>query len=226
VTPHKKHFSTKREEPGRLSNSGRQPLNNFASICSKFVRTVQGLSIFAGAISIFWLAILGDWGPIVYGVALLIAGARFLLMLLDLPAVGLGLICTVLIRSRFKIGAIPFLFLGRLYTAVLMAAWCTIIYLYFMDNTSDRTAVPSLIWSFVVATGPWAHMALWQERHGDPPAASGVMEVMALQAAYLVLMMITIGWAANPLAATAVLSSVMLLTSSLVSARNAKIIMR
>jgi hypothetical protein len=68
--------------------------------------------------------------------------------------------------------------------------------------------------------------ALWQERHGDAPAASGVMEVMALQAAYLVLMIITIGWAANPLAATAVFSSIMLLTSSLVSARNAKIIMR
>jgi hypothetical protein len=42
------------------------------------VRTLRGLSIFAGAISIFWLAILGDWGPILYGIALLIAGARFL----------------------------------------------------------------------------------------------------------------------------------------------------
>jgi len=122
-----------------------------------------------------------------------IAATTFLLTLLDLPAMGLGLLASLLMDKSLRIAAIPFLLLGRLYTFALMVVWSVVVFAFFMHRADNRTGIPLLIWSYGIATGPWAYMAGRQIRYGDPPALSGAIEVMGLQFGDLLLMFITAG---------------------------------
>jgi hypothetical protein len=171
---------------------------------------IQIINIFGGVVSFIWLAVLGDWSPLLYGIVLSVVATQFLLTLLGLPALGLGLIAAALLDKGWRVSAVPFLFLGKLYTCALMAAWCIVVYAFFLKDSTDQTNLPLLIWSYGVATGPWTYMAAWILRSGGSPPA---IVVVFLQIAYLVVTIITWRWGITLGGATTILSGAMALAA-------------
>ena len=54
--------------------------------------------------------------------------------------------------------------LSSLYTSALIAAWGAGVLLFFGARAAPNSAVPLLIWSYGVATGPWGFLATEDQR--------------------------------------------------------------
>ena len=123
------------------------------------------LNMFGGIISGIWLAFLGDWWAIGYGVAGLFLSSFFLASLL-FPAILISAPGMLLIDKGKEILAIPFLFLGNLYTVALMSSWCLAVFIFFMARAGSDNYIPLLLWSYGAALGPWMYMAQKEQQSG------------------------------------------------------------
>ena len=130
----------------------------FARLLSVLAVPLGVLNMFGGIISGIWLAILGEWGLIGYGIlALLVSGmgigfAMAPGLLFAAPAVAM-------LEKGNKIGAYFFGLLSTTYTVGILTTWCILVLVYYTKQANADSIIPVLIWSYGVATGPIVWLA-------------------------------------------------------------------
>jgi len=144
------------------------------------------LNMLGGIVAGIWLAILGEWGIIGYGiVALFVSG--FGLGLAMAPGLLFAAPAAALHEKGHKLGFYFFGFLGALYTVAVLTAWCIAV-LYFFARQADSSSVfPILLWSYGVATGPIAWMAHKEAQGGGGEGA--MISTFFAQVAYVLVIL-------------------------------------
>ena len=142
------------------------------------------LSLLGDIISGIWLAILGEWGVIGYGIAVLVF-SPFVLSFVMMPAIMLYNLSFPLLEKGKTLLALPFVLLGQLYIYGLITGWCLFVLYFFLSKANSYTFWPLLIWSYGVALGPWEYMA-WKERQNNTGDASAMTTFFA-QVSYVII---------------------------------------
>lgn len=118
------------------------------------------LNSFAGIAGGIWLAFLGEWKLIGFGIAMLFTSHLILGILLmpSLPLVALAM----KMMQRYKPIGLFLGYLSQLYNNVLILLTCGVAYFIctsFFDSNSVIAFIPYLLWSWGMALGPWQYMA-------------------------------------------------------------------
>ena len=141
------------------------------------------LNMLGGIVSGIWLAILGEWGVIGFGILSIFVPMWILVLpsvLLDAPA--------YYCAERGKtLGLVGFATLSNLYILALITVWCCGILFLFVKDATASTLIPRLFWSYGAATGPWAYMASRE----DETSAAHLVTFFA-ELAYLVIILLVI----------------------------------
>ncbi|MBI5528062.1 MAG: hypothetical protein HY897_17155 [Deltaproteobacteria bacterium] len=148
------------------------------------------LEVFGAIVSGIWLAIVGQWWAIGYG--LLALFAPFVLGLVMVPGLLFAVSAYALAARGRSFLAFPFVLLGQVWAYAVVCAWCLGVFFFFTSRTGPGTFWPLLIWSYGVALGPWMYMAEKEERSG---AANTSRITSALTAFFAQLGYIAIGLA-------------------------------
>ena len=129
------------------------------------------LNFAGGIVAGIWLAFLGEWGIIGWGVASLFF-STWLLNIAFMP--GLLLVAPgIVLGQRSKTVFVAFAFLGAAYQAAVITAWCMGVLYFFMQRAHSSSAfIPIVLWSYGVATGPLSYMAAREARGGGGDAAA------------------------------------------------------
>jgi len=115
------------------------------------------LNILGGIVAGIWLAILGEWGTIGYGVVAFF-GSTFTLGFVLMPSIFLAATAAYCEKKGNTFGMFCFATLASLYTIGVLTTWCCIVLSFFSQATSGSILIPSLIWSYGIAVGPWSYM--------------------------------------------------------------------
>lgn len=145
----------------------------------------MALNFLGGIAAGIWLAVLGEWWAIGLGILALFV-AQFVIGIALLPVVGLGSAAGWMSERDFKVGVWLFGFLSSLYVAALLTVWCVGILDYFLARADAGSWIPLLIWSYGVATGPWAWMAQKEMEGGG--GEGSVVAVFSAQVGYVAMM--------------------------------------
>ncbi len=144
------------------------------------------LNILGGIVSGIWLAVLGEWGAIGWGIlALAVSGIALSLVLmpsalLAVPAAHFG--------EKGNLFAMYILaFLSNLYVIAVVTVWCVAVLYFFAKRADANSIIPMLIWSYGVATGPWAWMAQKEQQGGGGFAS--VVYAFFSQVGYMVMVL-------------------------------------
>lgn len=153
----------------------------FARLVSVLVVPLIILNTFGGIISGIWLAILGEWGLIGYGIlALLVSGMGIGL------AISPGLIfaapAAAMLEKGNKIGGYFFGLLSTIYTVGILTAWCILVLVYYTKQANAHSIIPVLIWSYGVATGPITWLAQKDLQSGNE---YGMITAFFIDVAYI-----------------------------------------
>jgi hypothetical protein len=141
------------------------------------------LNIIGGIASGLWLIILGHWKIVLAGAALMLIsmyGIGFVLML-SLPLIALVERCE---ERHNKTGILFFGFLNSLYTMGLLAIWCIGILYLFLANADNHSLLPMIIWSYIVATGPWSFLAQKDQEGGEN--LHSIIAMFLIEIAYII----------------------------------------
>ncbi len=138
-------------------------------------------NILGGIVSVIWLAILGEWSLIGYGViAIMFSG--MLLGFAILPSMLLAAPAVAMMEKNIKIGVYFFGLLSTIYTFGVLSAWCIIVLLYYTNQATADTIIPVLIWSYSVATAPIMWLAQKDLQSGNEHA---MMSTFFIEVAYI-----------------------------------------
>jgi hypothetical protein len=166
------------------------------------------LNMLGAIVSGIWLAVLGEWRPIGFGILSFFVSS-FLLGFALMPGLLLAAPAAWLAEKGKILGVVFFGTLSNLYTVVLVTVWCCGVLYFFVKDASDSTLIPRLIWSYGVATGPWSYFASKEQGEGSEGFASFVAVFFA-QLAYLVIMLLVLFTPITLLAAAEVFGAFML----------------
>ena len=147
------------------------------------------LNVFGGIVSGIWLAILGEWGIIGYGVGILFFGS-FALGLAMMPGLLLAAPIMAMGENGNKVAIYFFSFLSALYTMGILSAWCLGLMYFFVMQSDSSSFIPIFIWSYGMATGTIAYMAQKEAQGGD--GGSSMVATFFAQLAYVISALITI----------------------------------
>lgn len=130
----------------------------FAKLLSVLAFPLFILNIFGDIVSGIWLAILGEWGLIGYGIlALLISGMGIGLAMA--PGLLFAVPAAAMLEKGNKIGGYFFGLLSTIYTVGILTAWCILVLVYYTKQANADSIIPVLIWSYGIATGPIVWLA-------------------------------------------------------------------
>lgn len=146
------------------------------------------LNLLGGIGSGIWLAVLGEWWAIVYGIVSMLVAA-FGLGLVLMPGLLFGVPAMALIEKGKTLLAIPFFILSQIYTYFVIIAWAVFVFYIFTSRATQETFWPLLIWSYGVALGPLMFLAS-KDDPGVRTASS--MTTFFAQIAYVALMVVMI----------------------------------
>lgn len=116
------------------------------------------INMLGGIVAGIWLAILGEWGSIGYGLMFGIGGA-FLIGLAMMPGMLFAGPAVMLHEKGNRFGFYTFGFLSTLYQVAVLSTWCMFILFFFAKRADASSAIPLLLWSYGAATGPIAYLA-------------------------------------------------------------------
>lgn len=119
------------------------------------------LNLLGGLVGGIWLAILGDWSTLFFGIAYMLVGA-FALSLLLAPAMLLAFPMAAL-GERHVLAAALLGLPAMLWTYAVIAASCAWVFSG-ITSTPQGSLVPYLLWGYATATAPWSYMA---SKEGD-----------------------------------------------------------
>lgn len=141
-------------------------MNAFTKIVAVLSIPLGIINTFGGIVAGIWLAILGEWGIIGYGIAAMFVSGIGLGL-----AMAPGLLLTAPAASLYergnKIGSYFFGFLSALYTIAVLTVWCIAVLYFFVKQANADSIVPVLIWSYGVATGPIGWLAQKEMQSGN-----------------------------------------------------------
>jgi hypothetical protein len=129
------------------------------------------LNLFAAVGAGIWLAILGEWQILLWGIGLTIFGA-FIVSLLLAPS--LLLVAPIAANPNLARSTVALAFLttfSTLYTYCVMGVWAICIFYYFANASRASSALPTVLWSYAVATGVWSYMAQKEAQSGNQYSA-------------------------------------------------------
>lgn len=153
-----------------------------SSIIGLFFIPFVVINALGGIVSGIWLAILGEWGLIGYGLLSLIFSGMLLGfamapgMLFAGPAV-------MFLEKGKRFLAYVFGTLSTCYTVGLLGVWCVLVLIFFASRLTEASLIPGLLWSYGVATGPIAWLASKDMQSGNEYSAG---TTFFLQVAYLI----------------------------------------
>lgn len=151
-----------------------------SKVITIFAVPLMLLNMLGGIVAGIWLAILGKWGIIGYGVAALFVSS-FGIAIAMAPSLLLAAPAFMLYKKGSKIGYYFFGFLSALYTITILTLWCIAVLYFFARQASSSSFIPILLWSYVVATGPisWLAQKEAQGGGGEGAAASAFFAEIA-----------------------------------------------
>ena len=147
------------------------------------------LNFFGGVIGGIWLMILGEWGAVGIALGAALFGAffcSFLLMpgfLFTVPGVAL-----YQKRGVLRLISYPLLFLGLLWTFMVMSIWALGIFHSFLDKSDSTSLVPMMLVAYGAASGPWSYMAQQEARGGNEYSSLTAMSLSLASAVTLLLL--------------------------------------
>ena len=133
-------------------------MNFFTKLATLFSIPLMIINLLGGIVSFIWLAVLGEWSIIGYGIAGLVF-STFGIGLAMMPALLLIMPAAALYEKGSKFGFYIFSFLGTLYTITVLCIWCLGVLFFFAKLADSSSFIPVLLWSYGIATGPIASMA-------------------------------------------------------------------
>lgn len=116
------------------------------------------LNMLGGIVAFLWLAVLGEWGVIGYGI-LLAAVMPIGFALAQLPGMLPTLLGAWFMEKNWRLPAIVCVFLASLWTSALLVIWCVMIANKYVHLVTDETRIPILLWGYSVALAPLGYMA-------------------------------------------------------------------
>jgi hypothetical protein len=135
------------------------------SFLNAFTKLVNALAIPLGLLSGFgwivagvWLAILGEWSLLAYGIGAL-PFSGFALGIAMMPGMLLGGPAAAFHEKGNRFGYYVFGFLSTLYTVSVLMLWCIGVLYFFGKQANDDSIIPVLLWSYGIATVPIAWLA-------------------------------------------------------------------
>lgn len=111
-----------------------------------------------------WLMALRQWWVLVAVAALLLAAPLFLSVAL-LPGLALAAGAAKIAATRRTLGRAGG-FLGLLYMAALITAWCMSVFTLLIGRATPHSLLPLLLLAFAVGAGPWKYIARKALRDG------------------------------------------------------------
>lgn len=113
------------------------------------------LNMLGGIVSGVWLGVLGEWR---------IIGAGILVFFVSTGLLGFALMPSLLLAAPAAYcaekgktgGLVLFGALSSFYILALITAWCCGILFMFVKDATPGSLIPRLLWSYGLATGPWA----------------------------------------------------------------------
>lgn len=115
------------------------------------------LNMFGGIISGIWLMVLGHWGQFALGIAILVGGST-LLGLVTMPSFPLQIGGATLMKQGKAISGSLLMLLAGLWTYFVIYIWCGVTFST-MAGGADGHMIPSALWGYANAVGPWSYMA-------------------------------------------------------------------
>ena len=156
---------------------------------------IMMMNLLGGVVSGILLAILGEWKAIGLGFLSLFC-ATFILGFALMPSLMFALpAAKVIEKGKIGLGMV----LGMpaaLYTVGVMIAWCYVVFRGFDGMADDSSRIPMLIWSYGVATSPWAYMAQ-KESQGDDGFNPSVIHTFFISIGYLLMIVMTLVFGAE-----------------------------
>lgn len=174
--------------------------NNLLSFGSSGLIALLGLiSIFnflSGFVSGIWLAIIGDWAYIIFGIIIgfLMPYAYTLASLLLLP---LYVLAVKLTEKKYRTLTLIVSFVTSLLSNTILFLWVIYVYKFISGNATSVNYIPMLIWGYSITLGPLGYMA-----KNEPDDSTGTaLGILFAMLAYIVLVFIalTIGYTLMPL---------------------------
>ena len=111
-----------------------------------------------GIVSGIWLAILGEWEMIGYGIVILFSS----IIILGI-AMLLGMMFVIPVAKLYEKGhksaVILLAFMRNLYIISVLTLWCLCILIWYVSKSNVHSMAPLILWSYGIATGPIAWMA-------------------------------------------------------------------
>jgi uncharacterized membrane protein len=159
-------------------------LTNFMSVLFLPLAILNPIS---GIVSIIWLIILGDWSALIVGVGILVCSS-FAIGILMLPGAPIIILALAKVNGR-GIAFYGLSFLGNLYSAAVMSAWCLAVFILYgmLAQKGHHNILPYLLGSYVLALEPWQGMAAREQEENG----AGFMVFFA-QVAYVVIMLMAL----------------------------------
>jgi hypothetical protein len=145
------------------------------------------LNMLGGIVAGIWLAILGEWGAIGTGVFFFFVSSGLLGFAL-MPSLLFAAPAALCAEKGKTLGLVFFGALSSIYALALVTVWCCGVLFLFAKDATSASLIPRLIWSYGVATGPWAYMASQEQRSGGGEAA--MMATFLAELAYLVIILL------------------------------------
>lgn len=122
------------------------------------------LDFLGGIVGFIWLATMGEWGIIIGGVIYMVIGA-FLVSLLLIPSLLLIAPITYFAKKENVAGIAFFGLLSVAYVAVIIYFTCAWIFQSYTGSIpAGNPMLPYLLWSYAIATAPWAYMASKEDK--------------------------------------------------------------
>ncbi|WP_454065010.1 hypothetical protein [Candidatus Nitrospira salsa] len=148
-------------------------MNAFWGLLTLLTVPLTILNVLGGICSVIWLAILGDWGAIGYGL-LAIMGSIYVISLACMPLLATGLAGEYFADKGRIFLCYIVVALSSLYIVMIMTVWCGSVLYFFVARATSESFIPLLIWSYVVALTPWQWMVQKEIQNGDK-AADGLV---------------------------------------------------
>jgi len=149
------------------------------------------LNMFGAIVAGIWLAILGQWSIIGIGV-LIIFNSTWLLGFVIMPAMLLAAPAAMFAEKRHTIGSVCFVALSNIYILSVITLWCCGILFLFVRDATASSVIPRLLWSYGLATGPWAYMASRDAQGSDSQASASMIATFLAQLGYVTIMILVI----------------------------------
>lgn len=147
------------------------------------------LNILGGIVSGIWLAVLGEWGIIWLGFLAILVSSLALGLVLT-PATLLTSLAVISAEKGKTFGMLCLLALSNLYVIGIITVWCCGVLFALVKDATSISLIPSLIWSYGIATGPWGYMAFKEQKGGTGDAST--LATFLAELAYVVIMLMVI----------------------------------